>query len=112
MIGGQKQATPTVLCTPNNTAKTVTVTNADPTLKWSDVTITVTGVTGITWNLATAGTAPIGYSTTTWDSSHVTLGITAGDVLTLASTGTGTAKVTFMYKPTNSLIGTWNVILS
>jgi archaeal type IV pilus assembly protein PilA len=109
MIGGQKQATPTVLATPNNTAKTVTITNADPNLMWSDVTITTTS--GYTWTLATSGGSAIGTSSTTWNSINVPDGITAGDVLALAGAA-GTVKVTMMYKPTNSLLGTWNVILS
>jgi len=99
MIGGTQKKTPTISLIPDNTGNLFTVASADSDIAWSDITITAvnqagTTVTGLV-NSGAGGNVIAGntLSYDTWLTAHT------GD----------TVKVTLMYKPTNSLIGTYTV---
>ncbi|MFA5102528.1 MAG: type IV pilin N-terminal domain-containing protein [Candidatus Thermoplasmatota archaeon] len=107
MIGGTKNQTPNVACTTDSTANRVTIATADANIKWSDVRISLdTAVTG--WSVYTSAGAPIGYNDATTQPFTGAQMIYAGDYLLLNGT-VGNVKVTLMYAPTNSLLGSWTV---
>ena len=104
MIGGTKTQTPNVACTTDSTANKITVATADANIKWSDVVITsdITATNaiyyggGVTNNTAT----PMPANTM----------ITAGDYLLIYG-ATGNVVITIRYVPTNSLLGSWTIIV-
>lgn len=107
MIGGTKNQTPNVACTTDSTSNRVTVATADANIKWSDVRITLdTAVTG--WSVYTSSGTGIGYNQATAQPFTGAQLVYAGDYLLLNGT-VGNVKVTLMYAPTNSLLGTWTV---
>ncbi|MBN2599059.1 MAG: type IV pilin N-terminal domain-containing protein [Candidatus Thermoplasmatota archaeon] len=107
MIGGTKNQTPNVACTTDSTSNRVTIATADANIRWSDVRISLdTAVTS--WSVYTSAGTSIGYNQATTQPFTGTQMILAGDYLLLNGT-VGNVKVTFMYAPTNSLLGSWTV---
>ncbi|HWR27782.1 MAG TPA: type IV pilin N-terminal domain-containing protein [Candidatus Thermoplasmatota archaeon] len=106
MIGGTKTQTPNVACTTDATANKITVATADAAIKWSDIVITNDSGVTLNWDIYTGG----GVTAT---GVHVvpasTILVTAGDYIYLSGTFIGNSKITLMYKPTNSLLGSWTV---
>jgi flagellin-like protein len=106
MIGGTKTQTPNVACTTDATANKITVATADAAIKWSDIVITNDSGITLNWNIYTGG----GVTAT---GVHVvpatTVLVTAGDYIELTGAFIGNTKITLMYKPTNSLLGSWTV---
>ena len=107
MIGGTKNQTPNIACTTDSTANRVTVATADANIKWSDVRITLdTAVTS--WSVYSSSGTPLGYNQATVQPFTGANLVYAGDYLLLNGT-VGNVKVTLMYAPTNSLLGSWTV---
>jgi flagellin-like protein len=99
MIGGTQKKTPTVSLIPDDTNNLFTVASADANIAWADITITAINNTGVTVtglvNSGAGGKVIAGntLSYATWINAHT------GD----------TVRLTLMYIPTNSLIGTYQV---
>jgi len=91
-FGGGGDETPSMACRADNALDRLVVVSADVELNWTDITIT---------NLS-GGATPSIYRAT--GGSFITSGdVIAGDYLD------GTGKFQLVYKPTNSVIGTWTV---
>jgi flagellin-like protein len=91
MIGGTKNATPSIAITVDSANHKLVVASADLNLKWSDIVITP----------ASPATAAL---------TNSTMYITAGDSITITQhAATSPVSVSLMYKPTNSLLGTWYI---
>jgi flagellin-like protein len=94
MIGEQKSETPAIDFVKSDTEKTITVATADVDTKWDDINITFTNATGFAYLVP-----------------EKTGDVNAGDSINLFSDQSlrGKITVTFMYKPTNSLLGTYTI---
>ena len=107
MIGGTKNQTPNIACTTDSTANRITIATADADIKWSDIRISLdTAVTS--WSVHTSSGTYFGYDESTTQPFTGTNLVYAGDYLLLNGT-VGNVKVTLMYAPTNSLLGSWTV---
>jgi FlaG/FlaF family flagellin (archaellin) len=92
MIGGQKEETPAISFTPSVFEKTITVASADVDSNWNDINITFSNATSFAY-LTKTGV------------------VNAGDTINLINNQIlrGTVTVTFIYIPTNSLLGTYTI---
>jgi hypothetical protein len=119
MIGGPGQQTPTVQFVVNSGDNTLQISTADPDVTWADIKIkadtnvwlqysTTENTTAVTTTLTTVqGTSASGAIF----ESGLTGDVEAGDTFQIIGPGTldGNVKFTFVYDPTNSVIGTWTV---
>jgi len=104
MIGGTKNQTPNVACTTDSTSNHIQIATADANIKWSDVVITNDSGPTLHWAVYTGG----GVNNGTTGVMPTSVDITAGDYILLWGY-VGNTKITLMYKPTNSLLGSWTV---
>ena len=104
MIGGTKTQTPNVACTTDSTTNHIQVATADANIKWTDVVITNGSGATLKWTVYHGG----GVTNGTTNVMPAGADITAGDYILLWGY-TGNAKITLMYKPTNSLLGSWTI---
>lgn len=119
MIGGPGQQTPTVQFVVDSGDNTLQISTADPDVTWTDIKIktdntvwlqcgTTENTTAVTTTLTTilgaSGSGAIFESGLSGD-------VAAGDTFHIIGPGTldGNVKFTFVYDPTNSVIGTWTV---
>jgi flagellin-like protein len=106
MIGGTKNQTPNVACTVDSTSNKITIATADANIQWSDIVITNDSGITLNWNVYTGGgVTPTGVHTM----PAALIYITAGDYIYLTGAFTGNSKITLMYRPTNSLLGSWTL---
>jgi flagellin-like protein len=99
MIGGTQKQTPNVSMVSDNSGNLLRVASADVDIAWADIEITATNTTGATVT-----------GTTSYAGSYVTAGDTISYDTWLDAHSGDRVTITFRYVPTNSLIGTWNVI--
>jgi FlaG/FlaF family flagellin (archaellin) len=94
MIGTQKSETPAIDFVKSDTEKKVTVATADVDTNWNDINITFTNATGFAY-----------------PTPEKTGIVNAGDIINFLTDQPlrGTVTVTFMYKPTNSLLGSYTI---
>lgn len=94
MIGEQKSETPAIDFVKSDTEKTITVATADVDAKWDDINVTFTNETSFAYPVP-----------------EKTGDVNAGDIINLLSDQALRGKVTvsFMYKPTNSLLGIYTI---
>ncbi|MCD6467722.1 MAG: type IV pilin N-terminal domain-containing protein [Thermoplasmata archaeon] len=94
MLGGTTGHTPAISCLPDNTNDKLVVQSCEAGVSWSDVNISITNSTS-TYYTTKTGT------------------VTAGDEIDLSSYGSNgeSVTVTFRYTPTNTLMGTWTVVV-
>ena len=121
MIGGTSESTPTITFTPDNSADKLTVVSADTGLNWTDFKISfdttldanITGHTAGADFIFTADTTSTIGSDTCWGTvgtgAWANYDIDAGDSITISTSGLGTVKMTLIYAPSNSMVGTWSV---
>ena len=115
MIGGTTQHTPTISCVVNNDENTLMVSSAESGISWGDIkimadksgfTMTFSGsFTGDSKSIPTTATELDDSSL--WGTSAANADVTAGDTFTIS--GSGDVKITLIYAPTNSVLGTWTV---
>ena len=122
MIGGTSESTPTITFTPDNSADKLTVVSADTGLNWTDFKISFDTTLDANITGHTAGAADFAFTadtTYTIDSADIWgtgawavpggYDIDAGDSITISTSGLGTVKMTLIYAPSNSMVGTWSV---
>ena len=88
---GTQEKTPNVVCTVDNANDKLIVSSAERGVAWDDITITYTEG-----------------ATLTNSTSFTDKDVTAGDYITVSGL-TGNVEITFVYEPSNSIIGTWTV---
>jgi hypothetical protein len=101
----QQPQTPNIACTTDSTTNRITIATADANVNWSDIVITL-NKQGATYQVFYANGTVIAPVNNTAASGVAQ--VTAGDYIQL-STYTGNVRVTLMYVPTNSLLGSWTI---
>ncbi|HWR27783.1 MAG TPA: type IV pilin N-terminal domain-containing protein [Candidatus Thermoplasmatota archaeon] len=92
MIGEQKIDAPVIDFVKSDSEKTITISTADIDANWNDINITFTNATS-------------------YDYLTKTGAVTAGDKidLTIDQSLRGKVTITFIHKPSNSLLGTYTI---
>ncbi len=118
MISGTTKHTPTVSAIVDHSADTITITGAEAGTDWKDIELVATAASGATLSdvyvIDTSGSyvndsAPSGSGNTkTFDPvTSTSTSVEAGDYIKVE--GSGSVVVKLIYKPTNTLIGSWTV---
>ena len=117
MISGTTKHTPTISAIVDHSANTITITGAEAGTDWKDIELIATKTSGSgiisavyvnsTTNInnnTTGGNTMIidPVSTTSWD-------VKAGDYIQIVGNSGINVEVKLIYKPTNTLIGSWTV---
>jgi len=114
MIGGTQEQTPTMACTVSAGDNTVTVASSGTGISWTDVQIKAdASIVWLSMNTVTNSTAvnatlqTVGGTVYTGESGD----IEAGDVFQIIGPASlsGEVKLTFVYTPTNAILGSWTV---
>jgi len=119
MISVTTKHTPTISAIVDHSANTITLTGAEAGTNWKDIELIATktssggtfsavyvnsttniGKNDSSGNFDTRIIDPV--NATGWD-------VKAGDYIQIVGTGTLTVEVKLIYKPTNTLIGSWTV---
>ncbi|MDH7517305.1 MAG: type IV pilin N-terminal domain-containing protein [Candidatus Thermoplasmatota archaeon] len=103
MIGGTKQSTPTIACNIDSSANKIIIATAEPTVQWNDVVITNSSGPSCRYAVYTGG----GVINSSMNPTGM---IIAGDYI-YCWAPTGSVVFTMRYVPTNSLLGSWTVII-
>ena len=112
--GGTQEQTPTMACTISAGSNTITVASSDTGISWTDVQIKAGATTWLSMNTVANSTAVTTTLQTVGGTVYaaVTDNIEAGDVFEVigpaALSGTE-VKITFIYTPTNAILGSWTV---
>jgi len=114
MIGGTSSQTPALTFTPQNADDRLVVASADSSLDWGDISVSHNFNGSISVEIA-GESAQILHKGQTMD-INITGGskvVSAGDYLLVNSEledePSGNVAFTFVYEPTNSLMGTWTL---
>lgn len=118
MISGTTKHTPTVSAIVDHSANTITITGAEAGTDWKDIELIATKTSGTgtftaiyvnsTSNIA-SDTSISNNKTTLDPVSSTSQTVKAGDYIEVVGTGTLNVEVKLIYKPTNTLIGSWTV---
>lgn len=118
MISGTTKHTPTVSAIVDHSANTITITGAEAGTDWKDIELIATKTSGTgtftkiyvnsTTNIA-SNTSIVNNKTTLDPVSSTSQLIKAGDYIQIVGSGSLNVEVKLIYRPTNTLIGTWTV---
>ncbi|MCD6542668.1 MAG: type IV pilin [Thermoplasmata archaeon] len=123
MISGTTKHTPTISAIVDHSADTITITSAEAGTDWKDIELIATRTSGSgtfskIYVNSTGSTDPLNKGHETVTNNQITLDpvnatgcdVKAGDYIQIVGTGgTLNVEVKLVYKPTNTLIGSWTV---
>ncbi len=119
MISGTTKHTPTVSAIVDHSADTITITGAEAGTDWKDIELvaTKTSDSGTLSNVYVKNASGCINQTGTKGATSITIDpvsttsipVRAGDYIEIEGTGSPTVVVKLIYKPTNTLIGSWTV---
>lgn len=117
MISGTTKHTPTISAIVDHSANTITITGAEAGTDWKDIELiaTKTSGSGTFSKIYVNSTSEINNATATGDQATLnpvassSQEVKAGDYIQIVGTGTLNVEVKLIYKPTNTLIGSWTV---
>ena len=117
MISGTTKHTPTISAIVDHSANTITITGAEAGTNWKDIELiaTKTSGSGTFSKIYVNSTTNIGKNESMGDTKIIDpvnatgWDVKAGDYIQVVGTGTLNVEVKLIYKPTNTLIGSWTV---